>query len=436
MTSEIVIMNKNGIAVAADSAATLSEEKIFRDIKIFTLSKYHPIGLMIYGSSQFLGIPWETIVKIYRNKLKTNNFPRLFDFFDDLINFLKNPQETIYNNQFSEFQKQFFIEFFDFMRIIFDSLIDEIERRVELKISKKSSITHKEIEEICTDVIKEQEEHINLLEFHAILTKKDVYIIKRLYKKEIDIFIKEVFQNLPISRNKNKLRLIIVNVYIKWYLQELNHTGLVIFGFGKDEIFPSCKDLSIEGIINDELKLKEGIERSISLSEPAAIVPFAQKDMIYSFMTGILPNFRDFITEFYIASHGIYKIELQKYMQFSGKKEKQFLSASKSIKSNLLAFYNDVMKAFVGQNVEDIYNVVEHLPKEELAQMAEALISLTSIKQRVTMVAETVSGPIDVAIISKGDGLVWIKRKYYFPPELNPQFRELYYFGDAELDKE
>jgi len=27
---------------------------------------------------------------------------------------------------------------------------------------------------------------------------------------------------------------------------------------------------------------------------------------------------------------------------------------------------------------------------------------------------ETVAGPIDVAIISKGDGLIWIKRKHYF----------------------
>jgi hypothetical protein len=35
---------------------------------------------------------------------------------------------------------------------------------------------------------------------------------------------------------------------------------------------------------------------------------------------------------------------------------------------------------------------------------------------------ETVGGPIDVAVISKGDGLIWIKRKHYFSPELNRQF--------------
>ena len=37
------------------------------------------------------------------------------------------------------------------------------------------------------------------------------------------------------------------------------------------------------------------------------------------------------------------------------------------------------------------------------------------------MQAETVGGPVDVAIISKADGFVWIKRKLYFRPELNQE---------------
>jgi hypothetical protein len=43
------------------------------------------------------------------------------------------------------------------------------------------------------------------------------------------------------------------------------------------------------------------------------------------------------------------------------------------------------------------------------------------------MDAETVGGPIDVAVISKGDGFIWIKRKHYFKSELNPQFFANYY---------
>ena len=74
--------------------------------------------------------------------------------------------------------------------------------------------------------------------------------------------------------------------------------------------------------------------------------------------------------------------------------------------------------------VDSIMDVVEHLPKEELASMAEALVSLTSLKRRVSLEQETVGGPIDVAVISKGDGFIWIKRKHYFDPTLNAGYEQ------------
>ena len=42
---------------------------------------------------------------------------------------------------------------------------------------------------------------------------------------------------------------------------------------------------------------------------------------------------------------------------------------------------------------------------------------------------ETVGGPIDVAVISKGDGFVWVKRKHYFPADLNNHFFRNYFRG-------
>lgn len=72
--------------------------------------------------------------------------------------------------------------------------------------------------------------------------------------------------------------------------------------------------------------------------------------------------------------------------------------------------------------VNPILEIVRHLPKEELASMAEALVSLTSLKRRVSTEEESVGGPVDVAVVSKGDGFIWIKRKHYFEPSLNPDY--------------
>ena len=79
------------------------------------------------------------------------------------------------------------------------------------------------------------------------------------------------------------------------------------------------------------------------------------------------------------------------------------------------------------KNFGPVLDAVHMLPKDALAEMAEALVNLTAFKQRVSLDAETVGGPIDVAVISKGDGFIWIKRKHYFRPELNPGFFQTCY---------
>lgn len=55
---------------------------------------------------------------------------------------------------------------------------------------------------------------------------------------------------------------------------------------------------------------------------------------------------------------------------------------------------------------------VNALSRNELAAMAEALVSLTALRVRMSAdQSESVGGPVDVAVISKGEGFVWVKRK-------------------------
>jgi len=67
MTAEIAILNKNGVALASDSAVTIQKpgtQKIYNTAnKLFMLSKYHPVGVMVYGMAELMGIPWETVIK-------------------------------------------------------------------------------------------------------------------------------------------------------------------------------------------------------------------------------------------------------------------------------------------------------------------------------------------------------------------------------------
>ena len=96
----------------------------------------------------------------------------------------------------------------------------------------------------------------------------------------------------------------------------------------------------------------------------------------------------------------------------------------------MLNQFEQALETYRRENyIEPVVRVVAHLPKDELAEMAESLVNLTKFKRKVSMQEETVGGPIDVAVISKGDGFIWIKRKHYFEAGLNPQFFSNYYRG-------
>ncbi len=74
------------------------------------------------------------------------------------------------------------------------------------------------------------------------------------------------------------------------------------------------------------------------------------------------------------------------------------------------------------ENYTPILQSIESMPNEEIAEMCESLIRITSLKRKISSDLESVGGPIDVAIISKGDGFIWKKNKNYINTELNPQF--------------
>ncbi len=77
MTAIVGVLNKHGVALAADSAVTFgnTHKVVNTGNKVFALSKYHPVAVATYGRSAFMGTPWDIIIKLYRKKLGKHSFP-------------------------------------------------------------------------------------------------------------------------------------------------------------------------------------------------------------------------------------------------------------------------------------------------------------------------------------------------------------------------
>lgn len=97
MTCEIAIMNRYAIALAADSATTVThyvgterKERYFKGAnKIFQLTNHAPVGIMIFGTATLHEAPWELIVKEFRGHLGDKSFNDLEGYAAELFDFIR-----------------------------------------------------------------------------------------------------------------------------------------------------------------------------------------------------------------------------------------------------------------------------------------------------------------------------------------------------------
>lgn len=431
MTAVVGILNKQAVAIAADSAVSMDGNggrKIFnRANKIFTLSKHRPVGIMIYGFADFLSTPWEVIIKVYREQLGKRSFDTLNEFQLDFIKFLRL-------KSFYATQEQESLALADFLFKMTNEVISEVVKETQGKIDLNTPLGQNElltkIEEKTDTYIAKFEGEARYCEDLAGLERGDfdartVGLFPDIFKRSFDDY-----GYVPSDNLKEKLKNL-AYVFIKTKETITNYTGLVFAGFGDEEIYPSLIAGNISFPIGDKLKyyVEPAQGSTISNYNSSGICPFGQIDVINTILTGVDP----LLENVYLAN---FKASFEKYnkdlLQLLGQQ-------NPAISAQISALNIDTLIAGIKSKTEDskfsnyiqpLINAVTSLSKEDLVEMAESLIYLTYLKRRITFAEESVGGPVDVAVISKGDGFIWIKRKHYFKPELNQRFFKNYYSNE------
>ncbi len=434
MTAEIAIVNKSAVALAADSAVSIVTgrgTKIYNTNKLFMLSKYRPVGLMVYGNAELMEVPWETIIKNYRKDLGEKPFKSLQEYGADFLAYLNNNTFLFPQSE----QEDYVYGVTKNSCLEIKKLIDG---RVEEATHKGTKISASAIERINNRTIKGLFDFISARPILPTLPATFEKEVLSKYIKIIEQAIDDVFKKHKLSITASKqLRRISLGLFVRDTFgirdpsgnELITSSGIVIAGFGDDDLYPSLVSYRIEGVINNTLKYKEESAVSIDANHPAFLVAFAQKEMVEGFVRGVAPEYQQMLAGYLSSLFDKYPDELVKGLKHLKPSERKALAAKlKGLGQALTStFWTEVGKWTYEKNELPILNTVSVLPMDELASMAESLVNLTSFKRRVTLVAETVGGPIDVAVISRGDGFIWIKRKHYFEAAANPHFLQNYY---------
>ena len=288
MTAEVVVMNRGGVALATDSAVTVEvgDNSKVRDsaVKLFMLSKHRPVGVMVYENTSLLGVPWETIIKLFREGLGRKAYGSLPEYGEQLLDYLDG-NESLFPE---DVQDRYYLR-------AVEAEFEQIERaaRRELADSRVHSIGDKRaarredvrwIEQEIRRATRTWDRARRADYFRGVSASE----ISGRNSGGVSGFINDVFGNWGIgSEDRRRLLRIAEHVVAKDRLPDHVRSGIVIAGFGEGEHFPSVQHLEIGGMYGGRLKVRRHAVEKVTEESPSHVMSFAFTEMVESFLDGI-----------------------------------------------------------------------------------------------------------------------------------------------------
>jgi hypothetical protein len=367
MTAEIVIMNKSAIAMAADSAATLTNNKVYNGVnKLFQLSNNPPVGIMIYGNANCNNIPMEILIKEFRKKLGEKSLERISDFGKELMKFLKAKCENFCDadSYYLSILRNIFINFHNYYFRYRNEVSNDEECTFLDYLDKK---------------YPEDKFHFNVSIDEVELESLDD-MIKNTFNRGIEAGF---FNREDEKRAYGILRKFFISNTL------LNYTGIVIAGFDCEKLYPSYLSYHVLGLLNDKFIYKISEEVTISNENAAHISPFAQSDVVETYLKGINSKNQKTILKYIQNFLNGFPEEMINIFEEGDILDTQNINKLKEsieeIKQPINARKNDFKELFddlKDDNYNPILGSIEHVPKEDLSNMCESLIHFNLIKKK------------------------------------------------------
>ena len=424
MTSEVVVMNRMGIALAADSVVSIYANGIQKKrhdsvAKLFMLSERHPVGIMVYNYASLLGVPWETIIKLFRKQLGQDSFQSLEKYGQELIAFLMNHRnlfppdvELIY------FEKEFEAECYRIGKeaeVIYRLLPLAQQIEFESRDKARSAI----VAEVISERLARWEQQDDAVGFNEDLATGFLDSMSG----EVSKIIRKVLSNwFADGSGVMQLNDIARHLIFKRDLGMEAYTGLVIGGFGEQEHFPVVQHIVVYGVYGGILKYEEPRVQRISEATPSYIQSFAETAPVNNFLRGVSNKVLDEVSRAVETVRTAPGKALQQVTGMRRDKKAALIEETENSSEEAAKNIEEKIALLMMRRFGGILGVVEILPLKELANVASTLVRLSSFEKQLSLEAETVGEPIDVAVISKGDGFIWINRKHYFQPDLNHRY--------------
>jgi hypothetical protein len=418
-------MNRSAVALAADSAVTIGrpgQSKTFETVnKLFELVKGSNVGVMIYSAAAINGTPWEAVIKTYRKENALFTASHVEDYANNFVKFVSEHEGlmTVKDEDLAVIQ----IAASSLRRHIMNPLLNypgnlltSTGRVVKAKV-KRAIDSIADRWEQALDRMPDLELEDSTIE--AINSR-----FPKLVCRLIDALFDEYVLDPTPAQTKRLAQLSVLA--LKKEIVKGEGTGLVFAGFGENDYFPTMCSGRIRARLCGEALTGATKVVSITPQEPAFVETFAQDGPAKGWINGIHDEVRGAVMKEWsrwadrnLRRQAITGLEAK---GFTNDRAKEAASVFQDLARKQMDTFSKVMDALENDEFrKPMQSSIAVLPKDELGLLAESLVNLTSLRQRMSINQQnTVGGAIDVAVISIGDGFVWLNRKHYFDSALNP----------------
>lgn len=394
MSVGVCVINRNGIALAADSAGTFNGNEMFYNSmnKVFSLSRTNIAGVITYGNLSIYSVSVEQILKEFSVYLDTQ--PTMTDFFEILLFFQKFIKEKISYYKFDKAETVYCQGWIKRLVVDWGNKLKGVADSPNFEDEAKQIIS--ELGDIVTNSVKVENYDIS-----SYISSK----YAGFYDFIINIVIPEIKNYETIKQQLWENICLFFNLSLKDEIKA--RTGLFFAGYGKDDAFPKYMEIELYSVINGEIKFRI-VNKFQEENNQGQIKPLAQDDVILTFCRGISNTFINYIPQ---KTDELISQKINDLPEtFSEEQKNDLRNILSTCKTELI---NSINAQIQNNNVDPIFKSVDLLPLTEMAFLAENLVNITSLKRLYSLDGsqQTVGGPTDVAVISRCDGFVWIKNK-------------------------
>lgn len=441
MTAVVGVLNKRGLAIAADSAVTRQrniERKITKNgNKMIRLSNKVPVSVMLTGNGAYLRTQWDIIVRYYRQHRGDIAHETVEACVHDFFRFIAD------NHLFCEEE---LVK--SWMRYELDQLFNTADSKVDFKL-KESDDEGKlkccktylrsfliQLRRYRTHCLKagvcEQFKDYSLDKFHTYIGDMITdYLSEKEYQEDAFNYGKFPKDFLAALKDDIESTLMVKLTTRRQYDED--SAELVFTGFGSVQEYPSLVSTIVyEGFdnrVNYHIRPEDII--CISDEKPVAICPFAQKDVIKSLLRGLYDGYYRSVRNAMQDTYSLFGNNIFDPNKWDKKFENldfmKFLTMLEEVKTD------DLDRKFHNANVRYL-NKKQHKWEKNLkdydllamAALAQSLIDLTGFHRILTFSQEGVGGPVDLAVITKNEGFRWLNRKsWYHHKDIGGQYGAL-----------